>query len=99
MPCPLTFEGYAALITELRDRGYRLTSFHEAKSTGSLIVRHDVDMSLQTAASFAAFEESISVRSTYFILMTSELYNPATTSGRRAIREIVEALGGTGISR
>lgn len=83
--------GYAALLAELVSRGYRAVRFAEfdaAAGGRQLILRHDVDMCLARAATLARIEAQAGLRAAYYVLLGSELYNPAGRHGRAALAEI-----------
>lgn len=85
--------GYRALLDSLCARGYEVRDFFSARpERRHLILRHDVDVSLEAALEMAAFEAGLGVRSSYFVLLRSELYNPFAPSGQAALRRI-RALG------
>jgi len=54
-----------------------------------LIVRHDVDWSIETAYELFLIEKDIGVISTYYLLLTSELYNPFSKRSRAMIEEML----------
>jgi hypothetical protein len=53
-----------------------------------LFLRHDVDLSLESAYYMANFEHTLGIRSSYFILLYSPLYNPLSPDGIRLLRSI-----------
>lgn len=55
-----------------------------------VILRHDVDASLEAALNLAKLENKIDISSTYFILFSSEFYNPFTLESSQIIREILK---------
>lgn len=55
-----------------------------------LILRHDVDFSLDLAYEFSRIEKKYSKLSTYYILMTSDLYNPFSNESREIIKNMLE---------
>jgi hypothetical protein len=80
---------YETLITELLTRGYRAASFHDADpAQRHLILRHDIDMSLDAAVAMARLENRIGVASTYFVLLRTEFYNVFSSRGSEAVRTI-----------
>jgi hypothetical protein len=82
---------YRDLIGALLGRGYEIRDFSNAAAMERhLILRHDVDMSLAKAAAMADLEAELRVRSTYFVLLRSELYNPFTPESVRVLGAIVE---------
>lgn len=75
-----TFKTYENLIHKIEEAGYTFTSYHTWKNAENpCILRHDIDMDLKRAAEFSDFEFQIlggGYHSTYFVLITSDLYNP-----------------------
>jgi hypothetical protein len=53
-----------------------------------VILRHDVDVSLEAAVSLARLEAEAGVRATYFLMVESVFYNLASPVGVRAIEEL-----------
>ena len=74
---------YVRLIRYLRQI-YRIVPFCEIENGDApyLILRHDVDVSLESALKMAEIEHKMEVRSTYFILLSSNHYN--SFEGRNA---------------
>ena len=83
--------GYARLMAALRARKYEMRSFAAADpGKRHLIVRHDVDFSLEAASAMAEQERELRFSSTYFILLRTEFYNPLSRHGLQALRRIVD---------
>ncbi|MFN8610498.1 MAG: hypothetical protein U0931_23365 [Vulcanimicrobiota bacterium] len=57
------------------------------------ILRHDVDLDLEPALRLAQWEQQRSLRASFFVLTTSDCYNPFSKQGQRLLREI-QACGG-----
>jgi hypothetical protein len=88
-----TPDGYRELITEFLARDYKAVSFADGNpKSRNIILRHDIDMEMAAALSIAEIEAKLRVSATYFVLPTSELYNPLAPAAINASREIV-ALG------
>jgi hypothetical protein len=86
-----SLESYAALLSELRARGYRDVEFTDADpASPHLVLRHDVDMTLDSAVRMAEVEAGLGMQSEYFVLLRSGLYNPFSESGELGIRRILE---------
>lgn len=54
-----------------------------------LILRHDVDFSLDLAFEFSRIEKRNSIVSTYYILLTSDLYNPLSITSQKIINTMI----------
>lgn len=86
-----TYKQYFAFLDEARDRGYTFGGFDaDPPERGALLLRHDVDLDLAAAVTFAELEQAHGVTSTYFVLLTSPCFNPASASGFAAVRRLVE---------
>jgi len=90
---PFTLEGYEALIAAMLARGYVLRSFADAQpDERHLILRHDVDQSLEASVRLARCEAAAGWAATYFVLLRSEMYNLFSPAAARALAEL-RALG------
>jgi hypothetical protein len=86
-----TAAGYAALLAAFRDRGYEVRGYHSADpARRHLILRHDLDMSIEAALPIAALEAEAGVAASYFVLLRSEMYNVQSPSSMQALRSIGE---------
>lgn len=81
---------YAQLIRRFWDRGYEVRSFaHIEADKPHLILRHDVDISIPHARRLAEIEHGLGVRSSYFILLRSDFYNPFSKENAEDLKAIV----------
>ena len=95
---PFTLEGYKALIAALLARGYVLRSFADAQpDERHLILRHDVDQSLEAAVRLARCEAAAGWAATYFVLLRSEMYNPFSPASVQALAELRQLGHGVGL--
>ena len=86
-----TYSDYSALIGLLREKGYAFSSYVNYPGRGRcVILRHDIDYSLEQAVKLARLEKELGVRSTYFVLLSSDFYNPASSSSYRDLHEILD---------
>jgi hypothetical protein len=93
LPEGFTPAGYKALIAELLGRGYLTRSYADADPTQPhLILRHDLDMSLDAAQPIAEIEHQLNVKSHFFVLIRTEMYNVFSARAVRAIR-CLQSLG------
>lgn len=83
---------YRGLLGQLQSDGYRFRSFDDRPTEGDVILRHDVDLSVEAALAMARVETDLGIESTYFFLLTSPLYNLFERDTRERVREI-ESLG------
>jgi len=84
----LSLQGYGALLGELLDAGYRNATFTDPDPAGdspALVLRHDLDVDPALAMGLARVEADLGLRSTFLVLLTSPLYNPATPANRAVL--------------
>ncbi len=80
---------YGRLLDALRYRGYAIVDYEEAEpAKPQLILRHDVDVCVQNALTMAEYEAAQAIRSTYFVLLRSPLYNLLSPENLKALQTI-----------
>jgi hypothetical protein len=92
MRCPFDLEHYGELLEAAKRGGYRFAFFDHDPEQGELLVRHDVDLSLEAAVRMAELESEAGARATYFLMTESVFYNLGSAEGR----ETLERLRGLG---
>lgn len=92
MSCAFTLEHYREILRAAHAGGYRFVHFGEPPSRGDLLVRHDVDLSLEAALAMAELEAEEEATSTYLLMTRSVFYNLASREGEEAIARL-RALG------
>ncbi len=86
-----TYDGYFDLVQTVFECGYEVTDYLKWEAYDKcVILRHDIDNDLQQALSLARLEQRHGVRSTYFVLLTSNFYNPFSERNREILKEIKE---------
>ena len=93
MSCDFSLAHYRELLRAARDGGYRWAGFDAPPGAGDLILRHDVDLSLDGALAVAEVEAEEGAWSTWFLMTRSVFYNLASPAGERAVSRLRE-LGG-----
>ncbi|MFC4986539.1 hypothetical protein [Saliphagus infecundisoli] len=86
-----TLREYEELLESLLAEGYSFTDFSPL-ADGEITLRHDVDLSPETALEMARIESRLDIESTYCVLLTTPVYNLLAVAEHEALREI-EALG------
>jgi len=85
-----TTERYIELLGAFLALGYRACDFLEARpDRRDLVLRHDLDVWPEYALPVAEAEASLGLAASYFVLVTSPLYNPASAECRNALRRLV----------
>ena len=87
---PFDLDHYRELLEAARAGGYRFASFDGEPREGDLILRHDVDLSLDAALRMAELESDAGAAATYFLMTESVFYNLASEEGERALARLRE---------
>ncbi len=90
MSCAFDLDHYRELLDAARAGGYRFASFEGEPREGDLILRHDVDLSLDAALRMAELESDAGAAATYFLMTESVFYNLASEEGERALARLRE---------
>jgi hypothetical protein len=86
--CALDLEHYGELLEAAQTGGYRFATFEVEPKPGDVLLRHDVDLSLEAALELARLEHERSARATYFLMTESVFYNLDSKQGRETTREL-----------
>ena len=80
---------YENLIKFFKDLNYKFVFFSKnIQKKKNIILRHDVDIDITKAYEMAKIEKKLKVRSTYFFLTTSKLYNCLEETNQDLIKKI-----------
>jgi hypothetical protein len=90
MICDFSLTHYRELLQAAKAGGYRWAGFDRAPQAGDLILRHDVDLSLDGALAQAEVEASEGAWSTWFLMTRSVFYNLGSSEGERSIARLRE---------
>jgi hypothetical protein len=88
--CSFDLEHYRELLRSARTGGYRFAFFDRDPQEGDLLLRHDVDLSLDAAVRLAELEHEEEAAATYFLMTGSVFYNLASAEGERALGRLRE---------
>ena len=91
MTCAFDLDHYRELLAAARAGGYRYAHFDQPPRRSDLLLRHDVDLSLDAALRMAALEAEEGASATYFLMTESVFYNLASSEGVAAIGELLPA--------
>ena len=93
--CELSVDHYKYILDKCQNMGYSVLSMKESlnfqitdKSPKSIVLRHDVDVSLENALKMAQLESELMVSSTYFIRLHSKFYDPMAASNLKMLKTI-----------
>ncbi len=84
-----TYRSYEELLNSLVKNDYTIASYFNWKEYNKcVILRHDIDYSPQKALEIARLEHASGVSSTYFVLVTSDLYNTFSAQTSNILKTI-----------
>jgi hypothetical protein len=86
--CAFDLAHYRELLDAAEAGGYRFATFEAEPQPGEVLLRHDVDLSLEAALELARLEHECGARATYFLLTESVFYNLDSEQGRDTLREL-----------
>jgi hypothetical protein len=101
LPAPsatdFTNSSYRSMLGALRTAGHDFVSFSEAEAlleqgARFVLLRHDVDLELESALAMAELEAAEGIAATYFFMVRTEHYNVFSTDGSACVERIL-ALG------
>ena len=90
MSCAFDLDHYSELLAAAKAGGYRFAFFDRPPAAGDLLLRHDVDLSLDAAVALAELESNEGAAATYFLMTRSVFYNLASPEGERALARLRE---------
>ncbi len=90
MACGFDLVHYRELLDAAQAGGYRFAFFDRLPEPGTVLLRHDVDLSLDAALAVAELEAEAGAPATYFLMTRSEFYNLDSAAGGRAIGRLRE---------
>ncbi len=89
--CSFQFTHYRFILKSFIDNNYDVVSFRDfdiRKPKKYVIVRHDIDSSIERALELAKFENQLGVKTSYFIRLHSKMYNPFEYRTYAQLKEI-----------
>ena len=90
MSCAFDLDHYAELLAAATTGGYRFAFFDREPEPGDLLLRHDVDLSLEAALRLAELETEAGAQATYFLMTRSVFYNLGSLEGEQALARLRE---------
>jgi hypothetical protein len=90
LSCAFELDHYAELLAAAKTGGYRFAFFDREPEPGDLLLRHDVDLSLEAALRLAELETESGAQATYFLMTQSVFYNLGSPEGERALARLRE---------
>ena len=83
-----TYKNYKSILNEIKKlhKTFQFQKLKEVKK--GFFIRHDVDFYLEPALEMSRIENDFNIQSTYFILMSSNTYNPLSSHNKSIIKKI-----------
>lgn len=78
------------MLALLKENKFKDIKYGEEHSGKTVLLRHDVDYSLEKAIEIAKIEREMNMKSTYFILVSSDFYNVFSKKSISFIQNIIE---------
>ncbi len=86
-----TFKAYKELINLSLENNYNISTYEDIDAYDrNIILRHDIDFCPEKALEIAKIEYGIGVKSTYFVLLSTEFYNVFSKESSRMFSEILD---------
>ena len=85
-----TLKHYQTLLKKAKQSNYTFINYEDyEKFNGKyIILRHDIDISLEKALEMAKIESLEGISATYFLMLTSEFYNVLSPYARKIVEEM-----------
>lgn len=85
-----TMNAYVQLLELLKNKGYHFCFYEECDNyEKTVILRHDIDFTIDKALEMAKIEKQLGVKSTYFVLLTTDFYNIFSKQSYEKLKEIL----------
>lgn len=89
-----TFDSYINLINLIRDNGYQIVDYDnygDYKDQRCCILRHDIDYDIKKAFEMSEIETKNNIYSTWFVIISGDLYNPFSANNISMLRRMTES--------
>lgn len=84
-----TYTNYEFMLDLLKEKNYIICNYsNHSRFKKCVILRHDIDFTLQKALDFAKLENLKNISSTYFILLSTNFYNIFSKESFEILKEI-----------
>ena len=87
-----TYQSYENLLKTIKEHEYTFCGYlnHEEIKGKKCILRHDIDLSIEKALEIAKIETKLGIFSTWFVMVSSDFYNPVSKDNLNYLREILQ---------
>lgn len=84
-----TYDAFSKMIELLKSNGYKFYLYDEVAEGKQCILRHDVDFDIKQSLELAQLEHKLGVKSTYFVLLKTDFYNPLSQKSIEMLKRII----------
>ena len=84
-----TYDFYKQMIQLAKSKGYSFSFYGEKPIDKTIILRHDIDSDIKKALALAKIEHQLGVKSTYFVLLRTDFYNPFSKESLEMLLKII----------
>jgi len=85
-----TMKKYESVLNNLKLHDFNFSTDWSKSDSNTIFLRHDIDFSLEDAHKIAVCEASLKVKSTFFFMLTSNMYNLMSKANKKIVNEIDE---------
>lgn len=87
-----TFDYYKDMLNNALINGYKITPMrdHVLNYDKHILIRHDIDFSIENVKKFSIIEDELGICGTYFIRVNAKNYNPFTFKNSNTIKGLLE---------
>lgn len=85
-----TLKKYKSVLSNLKSQNLHFSIDWSESDSNTILLRHDIDFSVEDALKIAALESSLNVKSTFFFMLSSNMYNLMSKANRNLVKEIYE---------
>jgi hypothetical protein len=87
---PYSLDNYKRLLMKITDNGYIFSAYDKISNDDpTVILRHDIDDSIEYAHTMAEINASMGVSATFFVLIRTNAYNPFSFESIQLLKDII----------
>ena len=86
-----SYESYKNLLSTGKNCGYSFQTFtpQNINKANSIFIRHDIDIDLKDALNMAVLEHKMGIKTTYFLMLRSPVYNLFSRENNEYVKQII----------
>ena len=91
MNTEFSLKGYRQMLEYLESCGYTARNSDDAEvGERHMLLRHDLDMSIDAALPIAEIERDMGISATYFVMVRNEFYNPFSKRSLDGLQRLID---------